>query len=124
MARLPGRRPLCQAQQEQRGDQGAINLQGYAALALCQPVATAQDAFEPFEKEFHSPAAAVDQGQQFGAQLFARFVAHQQQLTPLALFPAPDAPTLAGAICPRLGAPIHQRSRWPPGPLRSVAIVP
>ena len=45
------RTPPGVAQEEQGGDERAVDLQGHAALALGQPVAAAQDALEPLEEE-------------------------------------------------------------------------
>src|SRR5208283_6202781 len=63
------RTPPAVAQQEERGDERAVDLEGDSARGLRQPVTAAQDALEPLEKEFDAPAVAVNQRDEFRAQL-------------------------------------------------------
>ena len=56
---------------EQTGNDGQVDLDGDAVLAVGQQMTATQDAFEPAEKEFHAPAITVAQGDQPGGQVEA-----------------------------------------------------
>ena len=55
--------------QEQGANEGEVNFNGYPAGRFRQPVATAQDAFDPAEEELDVPALAIKSGHQFGGHV-------------------------------------------------------
>jgi hypothetical protein len=51
--------------EHERRDKRAVNLDGHALGRFRHQVATAEDAFEPFEKQLDLPAVAVNQSDEF-----------------------------------------------------------
>lgn len=47
--------------QQDRGDERAVNLDRHARRGFGQPVAATQDALDPFEEQFDLPAVTIDQ---------------------------------------------------------------
>ena len=56
---------------EQTGDDGQVDLDRNAVLAVGQQMTATQDALEPAKEEFHRPAKTVAQGHQLGGQIEA-----------------------------------------------------